>query len=92
LKKIQDLYEDLPEPVETVARFVGGPMDGKTTKITVKKVLTPDIFFVMRDKSIYRFREPYVFEFDGFQPAPAPLPEPTLIQRAKARLLGWLLT
>jgi len=90
--QIQDLYKDLPEPVETEAHFVGGPFDGKVTKITVKKVLDKSVFFVMRDKSIYRFREPYVFEFDGYQAPPIQPPKPTLPQRIKAKLLKWLLT
>lgn len=90
--QIQDLYEDTPEPIEVDMHFVGGPFDGKVTKGTIKKVLDNSVFFVMRDKSIYRFREPYIFEFDGYQTPPAPQPEPTLAQRMKARLLKWLLT
>jgi hypothetical protein len=90
--QIQDLYNDLPEPIEVEAHFVGGPFDSKVTKITVKKEIDNSVFFVMRDKSIYRFREPYVFEFDGYQAPPVPQPEPTPLQRVKARLLKWLLT
>jgi len=84
---IQDLYEDI-EPIEVDASFVNGPFDGKVTKITVKKKLDKSVMIIMRDKSIYRFREPYVFEFDGYQPAPEPDPKLTL----KQKLVRWLLS
>lgn len=86
--KIQDLYADLPEPIEVEAHFTGGPFDGKVSKITVKKVLDSSVFFVMRDKSTYRFREPYVFEFEGYQEQAKEAPKPTL----KQRFAKWLLT
>jgi hypothetical protein len=90
--QLQDLYKNLPSPIETEAHFVGGPFDGKVTKITVKKVLDESVFFIMRDKSIYRFREPYIFVFDGYQAPPAPQSEPTAIQKIKQKLMKWLLT
>jgi hypothetical protein len=56
--------------------------------VTVLKVLDTSITINMRDGSIYRFREPYIFEYEGVRPPAPPPPKPSL----KQRLVKWLLT
>lgn len=87
---LQDNYKDIT-PVVVDAQFVGGPFDGKVTTLTIKKELDKSVSIVMRDKSIYRFKEPYVFVFEGYQPLPTPKPKLTLSQKIRLKILNWLL-
>lgn len=95
LKEFKDLFEDLPEPVEKLVRFVDGPLDGRMSSATVRKVLDTGLIATFNG-AIYRYGGEFdgdlIFQFEGFEPKPVLVfaPKVALKDKVKALVRKWL--